>query len=176
LKQNKYDMDNSAEIKTVSDNQFLQDLKILLRKCQLTCDVKGKQPAIVFDIDGTMVHDNTWDSPVWSVINFCNYCKDIGIATMIVTARGGWDANVNNTKNSLQELGVECDAMFFRKPDDNKIAEFKTNVRQYLSEVTGFNVLMSIGDNEWDMGQWGGVGVYMYAHPISNLITYQLRR
>ena len=66
--------------------------------------------------------------------------------------------------------------MFFRKPDDNKIAEFKTNVRQYLSEVTGFNVLMSIGDNEWDMGKWGGVGVYMYAHPISNLITYQLRR
>ena len=168
-------MDDSLEIKTVSDTQFFQDLKILLRKCQLTSSLPGKQAAIVFDIDGTLVHDKTWDKPIWSVINFCNYCKDIGIATMIVTARGGWESNINNTKESLQQLGIECDAMFFRKPDDHKIEEFKTNVRQYLSNAIDFNVLISIGDNEWDMGRWGGVGVHMYAHPSSNIITYQLR-
>jgi len=106
-------MDDSLETKIVSDTQFFQDLKILLRKCQLTSSLPGKQAAIVFDIDGTLVHDKTWDKPIWSVINFCNYCKDIGIATMIVTARGGWESNINNTKESLQQLGIECDAYVF---------------------------------------------------------------
>jgi predicted secreted acid phosphatase len=167
-------MNNSIIKKTVSDAQFLQDLKILLRKCQLMSSINGKQSAIVFDIDGTLVHDKTWDQPIWSVINFCNYCKEIGIATMIVTARGGWDENIKNTKQSLQNLGIECDAMFFRKPNDYEIAAFKTNVRQYLSEVINFNILISIGDNDWDIGKWGGTGVLMSAHSSSNAITYNI--
>jgi len=167
-------MSLSTQKRTVTEGKFLQDLKILLRKCQLISNVAGKQPAIVFDIDGTLVHDKTWDTPIWSVINFCNHCKDIGIATMIVTARGGWESNINNTKSSLQALGIQCDALFFRNPADHDLTEFKTNVRRYLSEAIDFNVLISIGDNEWDMGAWGGTGVLMQAHPASNVITYKI--
>ena len=87
-------MDNSVEIKTVSDGQFLKDLKILLRKCQLTSYIKGKQPAIVFDIDGTMVYDKTWDKPIWSVINFCNYLQRYRYS--------------NDDSNSSGRLGREC--------------------------------------------------------------------
>jgi hypothetical protein len=93
---------------------------------------------------------------------------------MIVTARGGWDTNISNTTKSLQKLGIQCDAMFFRKPDDHAIGKFKTNVRQHLSNTLGFNILMCLGDNAWDYGEFGGVGVHMEAHPASNAITYQL--
>jgi predicted secreted acid phosphatase len=166
-------MNLSSLKKTVSDDQFFNDLKILLRKCQLMSQ-SDKQAAIVFDIDGTLVYDGSWDKPIWSVINFCNYCKDIGIATMIVTARGGWETNIEKTKQSLRDLGLSCDSFFFRKPDDHEIAKFKTNVRRYMNQATNFNVLISIGDNPWDMGQWGGTGVLMTAHPASNIISYEI--
>ena len=160
--------------KCVSEDQFLQHLKILLRKCQLMSQIPGKQPAVVLDIDGALVHNGSWDTPIWSVINFCNHCKDIGIATMIVTARGGWPSNIENTAQSLQKLGIRCDALFFRKPNDHAIEEFKTNVRRHLSNALDFNVLISVGDTYWDYGEWGGIGVHMEAHPASNAITYQL--
>ena len=160
--------------KCVTEDQFLQDLKILLRKCQLMSHIQGKQPLVLYDIDGTLVLNGSWETPIKSVINFCNYCKDIGIATMIVTARGGWETNIENTKRSLQKLGIQCDAMFFRNPDDYAIETFKTNVRRYLSNTLDFNILMSIGDNSWDYGEYGGIGVHMDASPKSNAVTYQL--
>jgi len=161
--------------KTVSDMQFLQELKKLLRICQLIRDDAKKAPAIVFDIDGTLVHDGTWDKPVWSVINFCNYCKEIGITTIIVTARPGWEANITNTKNSLQELGIVCDAFFFRKPECTNLDDFKLSCRKHIDNVAQYNILLSIGDNPWDIGEYGGSGVLMKAHPSSNAITYTVK-
>jgi len=165
----------SAKIKSVSDAVFLTDLKILLRKCQLMQHLPNKQPAIVFDIDGTLVQDQTWDSPIKSVIDFCNHCKDIGISTFIVTARGGWPSNVKNTKDSLQALGVCCDALFFRNPDQHNLGNFKTNVRQHIVENIDYNILMSLGDNIWDMGKFGGTGVLMKTNQFTNVITYEIK-
>ena len=89
----------------------------------------------MFDIDGTLVYDGTWNKPIHSVINFCNYCKEIGITTIIITARPGWESNIANTKNSLQELGIACDAFFFRKPDCHDLDNFKTTCRKYIDNI-----------------------------------------
>ena len=157
--------------KRIPDIEFLRDLKILLGKCQLISEIPNKHPAIVFDIDGTLLYENT-DIPITSVIKFCNYCKEIGIATMIVTARRGCDLNINATKKQLETFGLNCDAFYFRHPEETDIETFKTNVRKHLSENLNYNILMSIGDNLWDMGEWGGVGIHMAAN--NNVITYQI--
>lgn len=159
--------------KRLADDAFLQDLKILLRKCQLILGNNTKQSAIVFDIDGTLLYEHT-DYPIWSVINFCNHCKEIGIATIIVTARPGFEQNITKTKEQLKQYGLNCDAFYFRAPRDNQITTFKTAVRKYLAEQLNYNVLLSIGDNPWDIGEYGGTGIHMAADALHNTITYQV--
>lgn len=158
----------------VTDPEFLMILKVLLRKSQLLNNKDSKAAAIVFDIDGTMVQDGTWDSPIWSVINFCNYCKEIGMTTIIVTARPAWEENITATKKSLQKLGIRCDVFFFRRPDHTNLDEFKTSARHYISTTADYNILMSIGDNVWDIGKYGGTGVLMKTQPYTNAIYYQI--
>ena len=162
-------------ISQVTDPEFLLILKVLLRQSQLLYSSDKKQPAVVFDIDGTLVHDNTWDSPIWSVINFCNHCKEIGFSTIIVTARPGWEHNMESTKNSLQKLGLRCDSFFFRHPDYKDLDQFKTQTREFISTDKNYKILMSIGDNEWDIGQYGGLGVLMKTNQYTNAISYEIR-
>jgi predicted secreted acid phosphatase len=157
----------------VTDQQFLLKLKVLLRKSQLLKN-NNKQQAVIFDIDGTLVHEHTWSNPIWSVINFCNYCKEIGIATIIVTARPAWDKNIELTKNALKKLGLNCDLFFFRKPDYENLNDFKLSTRAYISTYENYNVLMSIGDNVWDIGEYGGTGILMKTTPYTNKIEYSI--
>jgi predicted secreted acid phosphatase len=158
---------------SVTDQQFLLKLKVLLRKSQLLKN-NNKQQAVIFDIDGTLVHEHTWSNPIWSVINFCNYCKEIGIATIIVTARPAWDKNIELTKNALKKLGLNCDLFFFRKPDYEDLNNFKLSTRHYISTCENYNVLMSIGDNVWDIGEYGGTGILMKTTPYTNKIEYSI--
>lgn len=158
----------------VSETQFLQALKILLSTRQVL-DYKPNMPnAVVFDIDGTLVYDHSWDKPIKSVIKFCNHCREIGVSPIIVTARPGWQENIEKTKESLQGLGIQCDALFFRKPDIEDLGSYKTNVREYITKNAKYNILISIGDNPWDYGKYGGTGVLMAAAPSSNVIKYQI--
>ena len=99
-------------------------------------------------------------------------CELIDIKIIIITARPGYKNNIDNTRESLEKLSIVCDKFFFKNPEFKDIKFFKINARDYVTKNLNLNILMSIGDNEWDMGEYGGLGILMKADKEN--ITYNL--
>ena len=157
---------------TVNNTKFFNVLKNLLLSAKNINYKPNMQEAIVLDLDGTIVYDGSWDTLILPVVQFINYCHKNGIKIIIVTARPGHENNVNKTKESLTKKSIICDRFFFLNPSFKNVRLFKTNAREYITKNLKLNILMSIGDNDWDMGEYGGLGVLMYA--ISDNITYKI--
>ena len=47
--------------------------------------------------------------------------------------------------------------------------EYKRDTRKYINEDEGNTVIMSLGDNYWDYGDYGGIGVHV--KKINNNLT-----
>jgi len=159
----------------VNFSDFFDVLKNLLASSKILNYKPNMNEAIVFDLDGTIVFDGTWDTPILPITNFIKHCNDLNISVIIITARPGFESNINNTRNSLQKLAINCDRFFFKNPDFKDIKEFKINARNYVTDILKHNILMSIGDNSWDMGKYGGLGILMNANIDSNqFIDYKI--
>jgi len=157
---------------TIPDSDFNTLLKMILRSQQVFANpmIPG---AVVFDIDGTLITEGSWIEPIKSVVDFCNFCKEeMGLGVFIVTARAGTNENIIHTKKMLKNFGIECDSIFFRTADYDDLDESKLRAREYITKNMTYNILMSIGDNPWDMGQYGGVGVLMKYQ--NDKITYKV--
>ena len=157
---------------TVNNSKFFDVLKTLLLSAKNINYKPNMQETIVLDLDGTIVYDGSWDNLILPVVKFINYCHNHGIKIIIVTARPGYENNVNKTKESLTNKSIICDRFFFLKPDFKNVRLFKTNAREYITKNLKLNILMSIGDNDWDMGEYGGLGVLMNASQDN--ITYKI--
>ena len=65
-------------------------------------DIKLPQnPAIVFDIDNTLIYIN--GEPISPIINFFNHVKRIGINVILITNRSGDNNTVNWTMKQLKQ-------------------------------------------------------------------------
>ena len=120
---------------------------------------------VVFDIDDTLIHiSGKCIEPIRKVFD---YTKEIGLIPIIITNRSGTPDIVNYTKNQLSECClVGYRSLYFREPSkpDNPY-RYKEISRKSIHEK-GMTVVMSIGDQLWDIGKYGGVG---YIVPILRL-------
>jgi predicted secreted acid phosphatase len=117
-----------------------------------------KNPTIAFDIDGTLI-DNKGRciEPIHDVFK---YALNNGIYVVLITSRIGTASMIELTKAQLISNNITgYNHIYFRKPDSSKNNfDYKRNAR-LDSLKRGMNIIMSIGDNRWDVGEFGGIPI-----------------
>ena len=124
-------------------------------------------PCVVFDIDGTIIIDGifapkNYDQLVSGVYEFLKYLQDNNIPIFIVTARPDYAHNRKKTAEMLYDIGINYTYLYMWDGDNfDNPTDFKTEARKdiYLNH---YDCVMSLGDNIWDYGDYGGIGVHIY--------------
>lgn len=113
--------------------------------------------AVVFDIDDTLIHSS--GQCIAPIVDIFNYVKNNGLLPIIITNRSGDKETVAYTQKQLIECGiVGYRSIYFRKPSlPNNPYRYKEKARQSVQE-RGMTVVMSIGDQAWDIGKYAGIG------------------
>ena len=112
---------------------------------------------IVFDIDDTLIDSET-HKPIEPTVDFYHMVKKLGFKTVIVTAREGTEDNIQKTIDELGNIGIkDYTHIFFRLPNVMNLYLFKKNCRKHIHEKL-CPIVMSIGDKNWDFGEYGGMG------------------
>lgn len=119
-------------------------------------------PSVIFDIDGTIISDKVYapknmDDLITPVYNFFLYCMQLGINIFVVTARPAYQYNIEKTIEMLQNIGLIATEYYFCRPGKNQ-AVCKNICRKNILDK-GYTTILSIGDNIWDIGNYGGMGV-----------------
>lgn len=111
----------------------------------------------IFDIDGTLI--DTACNPILPVVDFYDYLKRIGFKIFIVTARTNKTNVIAQTKKQLENAQVtNYEKIYFRDNWEKDICKFKEDARREIKNTGNF-VVFSIGDNSWDVGIYGGIGI-----------------
>ena len=111
--------------------------------------------AIVFDIDDTLI-DSTTYKLIPRVFSLYEYCRNKGYNIYIITARPHISYVIQITLRQLQYLGITgYKNIAFRPPLELNVYLYKLNARKAIKD----NIIMSVGDQNWDMGQYGGYGI-----------------
>tara|TARA_A100001015_G_C14759584_1_gene620843 strand:+ start:221 stop:688 length:468 start_codon:yes stop_codon:yes gene_type:complete len=123
-------------------------------------------PSVVFDIDGTILNDGVfspkdYDEVILNVYRFLLYLQSIDIPIFIITARPDYPHNRKETKKMLDKLGINYVKLYMHNQSENNHIDFKTKSRKNILD-NGYKVIMSLGDNYWDYGDYGGLGVHIY--------------
>ena len=112
--------------------------------------------AMVFDIDETLL--DLSGNPIEPVVNLYNMVKSKGITPIIITARFGHERNTELTRNQLIRAGITgWRFIYFLPPHKNDVSLYKQISRQDAHD-RGYHVVMSIGDEPYDIGYAGGHG------------------
>jgi predicted secreted acid phosphatase len=111
---------------------------------------------IVFDIDETLI--NSKGLPIQPIVDTYLFAKEKGLKTAIITARPGSEKNIIETHKQLKTIGIDkYDNMYFLPENKQDPAFFKLSARKDLHK-RGYTVVMTIGDMNWDIGAFGGMG------------------
>ena len=122
--------------------------------------------AVVFDIDDTLISTKT-GLCIPNVLNLYNYCRKKPYVLYIITARSGTTEGMLYTVRQLRQCGIGgYKKLFFRPPLDLNVPLYKKNCRKSIPE----RVVMSIGDQPWDIGEYGGTGLLV--RPPLNVQSY----
>lgn len=117
-------------------------------------------PAVIFDIDGTLINFDR--NPIYPIISFYHYCLYRKFTIFIVTARLGYHDNIIYTQNELKRNNItNYSGLYLLKHQDP--VRFKYMSRKHIAEK-GYNTILSIGDNDFDSGDYGGQGVLYNPH------------
>lgn len=115
--------------------------------------------AIVFDIDDTLLYSHN-KNPIKSIIMLYNYSKMKGITPYIITYRQKTPDNVKYTIDELNKIGVSGYNQLYLAPQGIDPWTYKINVRKYITENNHMNIIMSVGDSDWDItGGYHGIGI-----------------
>ena len=99
---------------------------------------------VIFDIDNTLIDSNGFR--INPVITLFDFIKLINIPIAIITTRIGTPENIKKTQTELYNKCIlDYKYIYFLKPLDYNILEFKNNSRQDLIKK-GYNIIMTIGD------------------------------
>jgi len=97
--------------------------------------------------------------PIQDIINTYNYAKNLGLTTVLITARVGFPENIRATINQLTKIGINgYKYIYFRPAYLTDFFTYKEKARKDLEENKKSNILMSIGDMPCDYGKYGGIG------------------
>lgn len=123
-------------------------------------------PCVVFDIDGTILVEGifapkNYKEVIHDVYQFLLYLQSINIPIFIITARPDYPHNRKETIKMLDDMGIQYVKLFMHKSNNENHIDFKRNARQQIL-LSGYKVIMSLGDNYWDYGEYGGLGVHIH--------------
>lgn len=112
--------------------------------------------SIVFDIDDTLI-DSKSNTPIVPVVNLYHKAREMGYIPFIVTNRaGGHDYYTNYQLEKMGIVGYKT--IYFRRPREIDFWGTKRAARKHITEQ-GYNIVMSVGDKPWDIGDYGGYGI-----------------
>jgi hypothetical protein len=131
-------------------------------------------PCVVFDIDGTILVDGVfapknYNEVIHDIYQFLLYLQSIEVPIFIITARPDYSHNRKETEKMLKNMNINYTHLFMHNQNKNNHIDFKTNSRKKIL-MNGYKVIMSLGDNYWDYGQYGGLGVHI--HNDGDKITF----
>lgn len=106
---------------------------------QLVNRKRNGDDAVMFDIDDTLITMS--GKPIVPIIELAKQAIRLGYHIVIITARPGWDTNIEWTIKQLKSIGVEYTYLGFTSP------ETKTKMKQQLP----YNFIMSVGDSLTDL-------------------------
>ena len=125
------------------------------------------KPCVVFDIDGTILVDGVYSPSnrneiIIDVYKFLLYLQDKGIDIFIITARPDFSHNRLATMKMLDKMKIHYKYLYMWNQNifDDQIM-FKESARKEIFN-NNYNIIMSLGDNYWDYGLYGGLGVHIY--------------
>jgi hypothetical protein len=153
--------------------------KIVKHAMEILDEIKmPENPAMIFDIDDTLIDLN--GIAIDPVVNLYNHVKILCITPIIITNRTSEPLTMEYTKYQLEENKItDYYDIYFRNPEEMDFTKAKLDARKIVAEK-GFNTIMSIGDQIWDIGEYGGVGMLLPSHPRYvipmdfNLSLYQI--
>ena len=123
-----------------------------------------KNYAVIFDIDDTIIKIITSCKKIEyyrieSIHHLYKYALENNIYVIFITAREADKTNMKRTIKQLKELGIsQYDLLYFRPKWMNNVSEYKLFARKNVTE-TGYQPLFSIGDCDWDVGDYGGESI-----------------
>ena len=108
-----------------------------------------------------------YKTPIF-ILNIYKFTKVLNLTIIIVTNRSGDENSIKFTLDQLKKHNItDYKSIYFRSPErENNPWRFKEISRKNIFDRE-FNVIMSIGDQQWDIGNYGGVGIVL---PLSKLI------
>ena len=130
-------------------------------------DHSNHKPCVVFDIDGTVIIDGIYapqnkNEIIHDVHNFLLYIQNKGIEIFIITARPENKTNRYETSKMLTKLNIDYTHLYmWNRNTFNNPTTYKEECRKEIFQ-NNYNIIMSLGDNIWDYGDYGGVGVHIY--------------
>ena len=94
----------------------------------------------MFDIDDTLISSRN-KKVIEPVYNIYKALKQRGYKIVIITARPGFQENIEWTEQQLAEINVEYDVLVFTTPENK--GKFKRN--------SNYNYILSVGDMDTDL-------------------------
>jgi predicted secreted acid phosphatase len=116
----------------------------------------GNKPAVMFDIDDTLLFVDDYDlTPITPIIDLLNYCITLDLLIIIITARS--EIYRTETIKQLNKFGINYSYVYLRKSPEDDNSQFKSKVKQRLLENYDIKIIMSIGDQMVDIvGDYSG--------------------
>ena len=125
------------------------------------------KPCVVFDIDGTLIIEGIYkpknkNEVIQDIYKFEKYLENNNIPIFIITARPESKVNRQGTVDMLRMLGIKYKYLYMLDMDlFNSTKKYKEEARKEIFD-NNYNILMSLGDNTWDYGDYGGLGVHIH--------------
>lgn len=141
---------------SINYKNILVDTAKKAKKILLTINMP-KNPLVVFDIDDTLIDLN--QNCLEPIVDLYNTIKSMGISIILITNRVDNDYIALKTQEMLNKCNITgYDSIYFRPSNRLDFYNYKKEAR-ISCHLRGFNVIMSIGDQPWDIGDYGGVGI-----------------
>lgn len=124
-----------------------------------------KDIVVFFDIDDTLLNTKKGMTPISPIVDLHHACKSMGLKIIIITARPYTEENRIHTENQLLQYGITYELLYmspylsYNGISQSAIYEYKRLSRQDALERLDGIPLFSVGDKEWDVGQYGGIGL-----------------
>jgi predicted secreted acid phosphatase len=123
----------------------------------LSFRIKKPNDAIIFDIDGTLVANES--HCILPVKYLYDIALSYGYHVFIITARAKTLGNELFTIIMLEKCGITTyDSIFMRPLNELNLFSFKESRRKAISDM-GFHSVMSVGDMPFDFGAYGGLSI-----------------
>lgn len=106
-------------------------------------DIRVENPAVVFDIDGTLISIN--GRRIEEVYNLYLYCKQKGYSIFIITARPDIVSIRKLTEIQLQNCNISYKQLFMKPALFLDNGFFKSEIRRSI-EKSGYKIILNVGD------------------------------